>query len=33
MSAMPFRMEKVTVRVHDECIGSDVFGSDICRLV
>eukprot|EP00398_MALV-I-01_sp_L67-1_P000999 gene999-125_t len=25
---LPWR--QVTVRVHDECIGSDVFGSDIC---
>ena len=22
--------KKLTVRVHDECNGSDVFGSDIC---
>ena len=30
--ARKLRDEKteVTVRVHDECIGSDVFGSDIC---
>ena len=27
---IPDLTKKLTVRVHDECNGSDVFGSDIC---
>jgi GTP cyclohydrolase II len=30
VSAIPDRDKLLTVRVHDECNGSDVFGSDIC---
>jgi GTP cyclohydrolase II len=30
VAAIPDRDKPLTVRVHDECNGSDVFGSDIC---
>jgi len=30
IAAIPDRNRQLTVRVHDECNGSDVFGSDIC---
>jgi GTP cyclohydrolase II len=30
LAAIPDRDKPLTVRVHDECNGSDVFGSDIC---
>lgn len=30
VSTIPDPRKKLTVRVHDECNGSDVFGSDIC---
>jgi GTP cyclohydrolase II len=30
VAAIPDRSKPLTVRVHDECNGSDVFGSDIC---
>jgi GTP cyclohydrolase II len=30
VEAIPDRSRPLTVRVHDECNGSDVFGSDIC---
>jgi GTP cyclohydrolase II len=30
IAAIPDREKSLTVRVHDECNGSDVFGSDIC---
>jgi len=30
LAAIPDRAKLLTVRVHDECNGSDVFGSDIC---
>ena len=30
VTSIPDRQRSLTVRVHDECNGSDVFGSDIC---
>jgi GTP cyclohydrolase II len=30
MSTIPDTSKELTVRIHDECNGSDVFGSDIC---
>ena len=30
VAKLPDRRTKITCRVHDECNGSDVFGSDIC---
>src|SRR5918912_630251 len=30
VSKLPDHTTKITCRVHDECNGSDVFGSDIC---
>ncbi|MGR6730264.1 hypothetical protein, partial [Aeromonas veronii] len=30
VTKLPDHRTKITCRVHDECNGSDVFGSDIC---
>jgi len=32
VTKLPDHRTKITCRVHDECNGSDVFGSDICNL-